>query len=123
MNKLREGYIKIQYDLAPKTDGKKFAEWCEKYGFTPLNGGRRAWNSQLSTYLRGASGVAFADGEMFLFDEEDLVDLSGYISKVDVLEAINRGQFLDPSKHTSEILDTFRHQIKTTLKLDSKEKQ
>ena len=76
IDKAEYGYIKVSLDYAPTTNGKKFAKWCEEHGFTPLNGGRRAWSSQLSTYLRGADGVAYADGEPFLFDEEDLVDIA-----------------------------------------------
>lgn len=75
------GYIKVNLNYAPKTNGKKFAKWCEESGFTPLNGGRRAWSSSLSTYLRGASGVAYADGEPFLFYEEDLVDITALIQE------------------------------------------
>jgi len=70
-----EGYFKATLDYAPKTNGKKFAKWCEDHGFTPLNGGRRAWSGSLQTYLRSADGVAYIDGEPFLFDEDDLVDL------------------------------------------------
>lgn len=89
---LKEGYIKIQYDLAPKTNGKKFATWCEKYGFTPLNGGRRAWSSGLGTYLRDASGVGFSDGEMFLFYEEELINVTKLTNQkiLEVLERLER---------------------------------
>lgn len=69
------GYIKLQLNYAPKTNGKKFKAWCDDNGFVPLNSGRRGWSSSLSTYLRGASGIAYADGEPFLFYEEDLVDV------------------------------------------------
>lgn len=74
--KLKTGYIKVQLDYAPKTNGKKFREWCEKHGFSYIGEGRRAWCSSLSTYLRGASGIAYADGEAFLFYEEDLIDIA-----------------------------------------------
>lgn len=70
---MKEGYIKVQLDYAPTTNGKKFAEWCAKYGFVPLGSGRRAWCGSLSTYLRDAAGVAFNDGELFLFWDEDVV--------------------------------------------------
>jgi hypothetical protein len=79
-DELRDGYIKVQLDYAPTTNAKKFAKWCEKYGFSPIGSGRRAWCSSLNTYLRDASGVAFADGEMFLFYEEDLVDVNTLIT-------------------------------------------
>jgi len=80
IDKQKHGYLKVDLDYAPTTNGKKFAKWCEEHGFTPLNGGRRAWSSSLSTYLRDASGVAYADGEPFLFYEEDLVDTEAIIS-------------------------------------------
>lgn len=81
MNNTSTGYIKVELDYAPKTNGKKFAEWCKKYNFAPIGSGRRAWCPSLQTYLRGASGVAFADGEMFLFDKEDLINLQSEKTK------------------------------------------
>lgn len=80
-DELKEGYIKVQLDYAPKTNGKKFKAWCDKYGFAYLGVGRRAWCSSLGTYLRDASGIAFSDGEMFLFYEEDLVDIIAHQNK------------------------------------------
>lgn len=71
---LKQGLIRVKLDYAPAENGKEFDEWCKKYDFDPLNSGRRAWCSSLSTYFRGALGVAFNDGEMFLFYAEDLVD-------------------------------------------------
>lgn len=67
--------IKAELDYAPTTNGKKFDKWCEKYGFTPLGSGRRAWCPSLSTYFRSALGLATTQGgESFLFYEEDLAD-------------------------------------------------
>lgn len=74
MSDLQQGLIRVKLDYAPEENGKAFDEWCKKYDFDPLNSGRRAWCSSLSTYFRGAAGVAFNDGEMFLFYAEDLVD-------------------------------------------------
>ena len=68
------GYLKVQLDYAPKTNGKKFKAWCESHGFDYLGSGRRAWCSSLGTYMRGADGVAYVDGEMILFYEDDLFD-------------------------------------------------
>lgn len=77
----KEGYIKVQLDYAP-SDEKAFKKWCEERGFDYLgSGGRGAWCSQLGTYFRGASGVAYYDGEMILFDEEDIVDLQKEVEK------------------------------------------
>lgn len=77
----KTGYIKVNLDYAPKTDGKKFTEWCKKHDFDPLgSSGRRAWCSSFRTYFRGASGVAYADGEAFLFYEENLVDLEALLT-------------------------------------------
>lgn len=76
IDELKTGYLKVELDYAPKTNGKKFDTWCAKYGFSPIGSGRRAWCSSLSTYLGDASGVAFNDGEMVLFYESDLVDVS-----------------------------------------------
>lgn len=73
------GYIKVTLNYAPKTNGKKFKEWCKDGGFTFIGGGRRAWSSSLSTYLRDADGIAYADGEPFLFYEEDLIDTQALI--------------------------------------------
>ena len=81
-----ERYLKIQVRLAPKTNGKKFSRWCEEWGFTPLNAGRRAWSSSLSTYLRDADGVAFSNGEMFLYYEEDAVDMEALITEARINE-------------------------------------
>lgn len=74
-DELQIGYIRAQLNYAPETNGKKFVKWCEGNGFVAINSGRRAWSSSLRTYLRGAAGVAYADGESFLFYEEDLVEL------------------------------------------------
>lgn len=74
MSDLKQGLIRVKLDYAPKENGKEFDEWCKKYDFDPLGSGRRAWCSQLSTYFRGALGVAFNSGEMFLFYAEDLAD-------------------------------------------------
>ncbi len=66
--------MKMTLDYAPKENGDEFDKWCEKYGFNPLNSGRRAWCSELSTYFRGASGVATnANGAFFLFYPEDVL--------------------------------------------------
>lgn len=73
------GYIKVTLNYAPKTNGEKFKEWCKDSGFTFIGGGRRAWSSSLSTYLRDADGIAYADGEPFLFYEEDLIDIQSII--------------------------------------------
>lgn len=78
---LATGYTKVRLNYAPKTNGKKFAKWCEDNGFTPIGSGRRAWSSSLGTYLRDASGIAYADGEPFLFYEEDLVDIDKLLEK------------------------------------------
>lgn len=68
-----KGLIRVELDYAPKTNGKKFAEWCKKYGFMPIGSGRRAWCSSMQTYFRDALGVAYTEsGESFLFYEEDL---------------------------------------------------
>lgn len=123
---LREGYIKVQYDLAPKTNGKKFATWCEKYGFTPLNGGRIAWNSGLGTYLRGASGVAFADGEMFLFYEEDLIDIEAKImeARIDEVRSIKNGfdEYKSNGFETNQTIDELTDQMVARLNELKKEK-
>ena len=79
-DKLREKYIKVQVDYAPKKNGKAFEKWCKKYGFDYLASGRRAWCSSLQTYFRAADGVAFNDGEMFLFYEDDSIDIQLLIS-------------------------------------------
>lgn len=75
-----EGYIKVQLDYAPKTNGKKFTEWCAAHNFDYLGSDRRAWCSSLGTYFRGAAGVAYNDGEPFLFYEDDLVDMEALIA-------------------------------------------
>lgn len=88
---LDEAYLKVEVDYAPASNGKKFNEWCKKYDFDPLNSERRAWCSPLRTYFRGASGVAFADGEMFLFYKEDLVDVEALVEqRVVEAEALTR---------------------------------
>ena len=71
---MKEGYLKVQLDYAPTDSEEAFAEWCDKYDFDcfGLNVGRRAWCDSLKTYLRDAAGVAFYDGEMLLFYEEDV---------------------------------------------------
>ncbi len=71
---LPTGYIKVDLDYAPK-DEKDFEKWCEEHNFDYLGSqsGRRAWCGDLQTYFRGASGVAYNDGEAFLFYEEDII--------------------------------------------------
>lgn len=46
--------FEAQIEKIPEGDGTDFESWCEQYGFTPLNGGRRAWCSSLGTYMRDA---------------------------------------------------------------------
>ncbi|MCY4057545.1 MAG: hypothetical protein OXG44_06055 [Gammaproteobacteria bacterium] len=44
-------------ELTPEATGhaqKKWGDWCRARNIDPLNGGRRAWISALSTYLRDA---------------------------------------------------------------------
>lgn len=68
-----EAYIKVTLDYAPKENGEEFDKWCEKYGFTPLNSGRRAWSSGYGTYFRDALGIACTEsGETFIFDQSDV---------------------------------------------------
>lgn len=74
MSDLKQGLIRVKLDYAPTENGKEFDEWCKKYDFYPLNSGRRAWCSSLSTYFRDALGVAFNSGESFLFYAEDLAE-------------------------------------------------
>lgn len=74
MSDLKQGLMRVRLDFAPVKNGKKFDEWCKKYDFDPLNSGRRAWCSSLSTYFRDALGVAFNSGESFLFYAEDLAE-------------------------------------------------
>lgn len=102
---LKEGYLKAIFDYAPKTNSKKFREWCSKYDFDYIASGRRAWCSSLQTYFRGATGVAFIDGEMTLFYEEDIVDIKALInqevqkalSMVDVPEKWEQNIYRDTS--------------------------
>lgn len=71
--KPKEAYIKVILDYAPKGNGEAFDLWCEKWGFTPLGSGRRAWCGNMSTYFRGADGVATTEnGDSFLFSDDDL---------------------------------------------------
>jgi len=68
-----EAYIKVTLDYAPKENGEEFDKWCEKYGFTPLDSGRRAWSSNYGTYFRDALGIACTvSGETFIFDQSDV---------------------------------------------------
>ena len=63
-----EAYIKVTLDYAPKENGEEFDKWCEKYGFTPLDSGRRAWSSNYGTYFRDALEIACTvSGETFIF--------------------------------------------------------
>ena len=68
--------IKIYIDYAPSENGEEFNEWCERYGFTPLNGPRRAvLVSPLIGYFRGAAGIANTrSGEFFLVYPHDLTE-------------------------------------------------
>lgn len=76
-DELKTGYLKVQLDYAPIDDEEKFKLWCKKYNFDYVGlEGRGAWCSSLGTYFRGASGVAFNDGEMFLFYEDNLIDIT-----------------------------------------------
>lgn len=74
MSDLKQGMIRVKLDYAPAENGKEFDEWCKKHDFDPLNSGRRAWCSSLSTYFRDALGVAYNSGESFLFYAEDLAE-------------------------------------------------
>lgn len=100
------GYIKVRLNYAPKTNGKKFKEWCDNNGFIPMNSGRRGWSSSLGTYLRDASGIAYADGEPFLFYEEDLVDTKDYCNKAVLRGRIDELQLLHKFAQTNNSIST-----------------
>ena len=60
-------------DQVPEDDDKIFREWCEYYGFHFLGGGRRAWCSSLSTYLRDAKYLFTTEmGDMLLLYDEPI---------------------------------------------------
>ena len=81
----KERYIKIEVDYAPKVNGKEFEGWCEKYGFNYLASGRRAWCNSLNSYFADADGVAFSEnGEMFLFYEEESVNLDTLLKQAEL---------------------------------------
>lgn len=104
-DELREGYVKVILDYAPIDDEDKFKEWCKKYNFDYVGlEGRGAWCSALGTYFRGASGVAFNDGEMFLFYDDDVVDVDKLIATHDqqLLEAILEGAEPNPTTQAGE---------------------
>ena len=49
--------------------------WCDEHGMYPLNSGRRAWCSDASTYVRGASWLVYYDGELIaLLDDREFED-------------------------------------------------
>lgn len=81
---LKTGYIKVLLDYAPRDTDENFRAWCKKHDFDcfGLGVGREAWCSRLGTYLRGVSGVAYAEYEPFLFYEEDVVDLQAYTDEI-----------------------------------------
>lgn len=65
--------IQVTVDYRPKTQGKKFDEWCKEWGCSPLNGGRQAWCDRFGTYLRDGVGIAYTkSGETFIIYEDDL---------------------------------------------------
>lgn len=116
---LRDGYLRAQLDYAPKDSEEAFEAWCKKYKFDcfGLDVGRQAWCSSLGTYFRGADGVAFIDGEMTLFYEDDLLDLTSHTNKAiaDVLDRL--GETIPFSNSTSDELD------KSNTHLDSRSQQ
>ena len=59
----------------PEGDGADFEDWCEQYGFVPLNEGRRAWCSSLNTYMRNADYLVtldISDCPSFFMTEDEL---------------------------------------------------
>lgn len=58
--------IRVEIEPIPDlpTDSQEWDQWCLERGFNALNGGRRAWCSSISTYLRDATGLVYHDGEL-----------------------------------------------------------
>ena len=44
--------IEVEVEPIPDINGDEWYAWCTERGFYGLNGGRRAWISDLNTYLR-----------------------------------------------------------------------
>lgn len=67
--------FEAQIEKIPEGDGQTFEEWCEKYGFHPLKGDRRAWCSSLGTYVRDADYLVtlnISDCPSFFITEAEL---------------------------------------------------
>lgn len=72
-------WLNVKADPVPDADAVSNAawrDWCQSKGFDDLGkeGGRRAWMPQLSTYLRGAKWLIYADG--LLIDTADEHDVA-----------------------------------------------
>ena len=72
--------FEAQIEKIPEGDGQAFEDWCEKYGFFPINGDRRAWCSNLGTYMRDADYlvtlVGIADCPSFFMTEDEVQQAS-----------------------------------------------
>ena len=68
--------FEAQIEKIPAGVGIDFENWCEKYGFTPLNGWRRAWCSSLGTYMRDADYlvtlIGLSDCPSFFMTEDEI---------------------------------------------------
>ena len=54
----------------PEGDGAEFVQWCQDYGWHPLNSARRAWCPSLGEYLRDADYLFHADAGFSAFIRE-----------------------------------------------------
>ena len=61
--------IEIDTETIPDLEGEAWDAYCATKGWSPLNSTRRAWISEISTYLRGADTALYFDGTLI-----DVVD-------------------------------------------------
>ncbi len=62
MSGRRSTFIAVEVEPIPDIDGDEWYAWCAERGFYGLNGGRRAWISDLNTYLRNDDYLVYYQG-------------------------------------------------------------
>lgn len=80
MGERKTVYLECQVERIPGEDEvspKEWLDWCTARGIDPLGGGRRAWWSEISTYIRGADYIVYFDGTPIdVIGKESLSDLT-----------------------------------------------
>ncbi len=62
MSGRKSTFIVVEIEPIPDINGDEWYAWCAERGLDGLNGGRRAWISDLKTYLRNDDYLVYYQG-------------------------------------------------------------